>query len=606
MLMKVTLPIFIMLLLSFNLFAIELDEKSSALDILSASFIYVDETNSLTKNEVTTKKFTASKSDALNFGILPDSSVWVRFTLKNITDKELNKVLEYRNPETEDLYFYYDEKSIKDGMFHHLEDRRSLNPSFEIRLKPYEEKTFYIQAHCKISTLIVQLRVWNELDFIRDDYQHKTYIFMFFTIIATLLIYNLMLFIFTRQLAFLYYILYLLAVLFFESIYLGVAQLYFFSNAVSVFVTKGTIAYITILVIPMILFTREFLNLKKFKKLDILIKAHLYILPVVAILSFDNFLFDLNIMLIFFPLALLMIYAGFNAYMHKQKEAMYYLFGWSFLIISLLLSVLKSLGGYDVTLHFAYLNELAFSLEALLFSIALAYRINILAEEKNRSDERLIMFQQEEQHRLESVVTTRTKDLSLALAEKNILYRELNHRVKNNIQMVLSLIRLQISKTSAKKVKEELTITKNRINSIANLYEVLYLKKSTKKFDTQIYFENIINSMQENITHNINIEYKIDYNVNAHNLIYCGLILNELVTNSFKYAHCNEITIYIYKEDEYINMIVKDDGDGFKKDKKSSLGFNIIETLVKKQLHGTLDIYSTAGTMVTIKWREDE
>ena len=112
--------------------------------------------------------------------------------------------------------------------------------------------------------------------------------------------------------------------------------------------------------------------------------------------------------------------------------------------------------------------------------------------------------------------------------------------------------------------------------------------------------------MQENITHDINIEYKVDYNVNAHNLIYCGLILNELVTNSFKYAHCSEITIYIYKEDEDIYMIVKDDGDGFKKDKRSSLGFNIIETLVKKQLYGELEIYSKAGTMVSIKWRENE
>ena len=112
--------------------------------------------------------------------------------------------------------------------------------------------------------------------------------------------------------------------------------------------------------------------------------------------------------------------------------------------------------------------------------------------------------------------------------------------------------------------------------------------------------------MQENLYHDIKIVYKIDYNVNVHNLIYCGLILNELITNSFKYANCEEIVIYIYKEDQYMHMIVKDDGDGFKKDKKSSLGFNIIETLVKKQLHGELDIYSKAGTMVTIKWREDE
>ena len=604
--MKVTLSIFFIIILNFNLYGIDINESSSNLDVLSSSYIFMDENSRLTKEEVLNKNFVPNTEQLLGLGIVPNKTLWIKFTLNNTTDKSIHKILEYENPETEDLYLFYDDTVIKDGMFHISKSRTSINPSFNISLEAYEEKIFYLSAHCKISTLIAKLILWNENDFIKHDYEHKTYIFIFFGIIFILFIYNSMLLVFTKDIAYLYYVLYLLAIIFFESVYLGVAQLYFFSNEMSIFVTKATIGYISLLVAPIILFTREFLNTKTFKKIDTILKAYLYSLPIITLLSFDNFLFDLNIMVIFIPLGFIMIYTGIYTLNKGLKQAKYYVIGWSFVIISLLLSVIKSLGGYDITQHFIYINELAFILEALLFSIALAHRINILAEEKNRSDEKLIMFQQGEQHRLESVVAARTKDLSLALEEKNILYKELNHRVKNNIQMVLSLIGLQISKTNAKKVKEELNITKNRINSIANLYEVLYLKKSTKKFDTQIYFENIIDNMRENITHDINIEYKIDYNVNAHNLIYCGLILNELVTNSFKYAHCNEVTIYIYKEDEFIYMIVKDDGNGFKKDKKSSLGFNIIETLVRKQLYGELEIYSKVGTMATIKWREDE
>ncbi len=604
--MKVTLSIFFIIILNLSLYGIDIDESSSNIDVLSNSYIFMDENSTLVKEEVLNKNFLLNTQQILGLGIVPSKTLWIKFTLKNSTNKPINKILEYENPETEDLYIYYDDKMIKDGMFYISNTRTSINPNFKISLKAYEEKTFYISAHCKISTLIAKLTLWNENDFIKHDYEHKTYIFVFFGIIFMLLLYNSMLLLFTKDIAYLYYILYLLAIIFFESVYLGVAQLYFFSNEMSIFVTKATIGYISLLVAPIILFTREFLNTKTFKKIDIILKAYLYSLPILTLLSYDNFLFDLNIMIIFLPLGFIMIFTGFYTWYKGLKQAKYYVIGWSFVIISLLSSVLKSLGGYDITQHFIYTNELAFILEALLFSIALAHRINILAEEKNKSDEKLILFQQEEKYRLESTVEAKTKDLKLALEEKNILYKELNHRVKNNIQMVLSLIRLQISKTGSKKVKEELTITKNRINSIANLYEVLYLKKSTKKFDTQVYFENIINSMQENITHNIKIEYKIEYNVNAHNLIYCGLILNELVTNSFKYAHCSEVTIYIYKEDTYIYMIVKDDGDGFKEDKKSSLGFNIIETLVKKQLHGTLEIYSKVGTMITIKWKEDE
>lgn len=604
--MKVTLSIFFIIILHLNLYSIEVDETTSNFDILSHSSIFIDEKSTLTKDKIVEEKFIPVAQNTLGLGIVPDKTLWIKFTLKNITDKPIYKILEYANPETEDLYFFYDDKIVKDGMFHISKDRTSINPSFNISLGAYEEKTFYISAHCEISTLIAKLVLWNQNDFVKHDYEHKSYIFVFFGIIFILFVYNSMLLIFTKDIAYLYYVLYLLAIIFFESVYLGVAQLYFLSNEMSAFITKATIGYISMLVAPIILFTRVFLNTKQFTKIDTVLKAYLYSLPIITLLSFDNFLFDLNIMVIFLPLGFIMIFTGFYALFKGLKQAKYYVIGWSFVIISLLSSVIKSLGGYDITLHFVYMNELAFILEALLFSIALAHRINILAKEKNESDKKLIKFQAEEQHRLKQIVDDRTKDLRLALEEKDILYKELNHRIKNNIQMVLSLIKLQINQTGSKKVKDELTITRNRISSVANLYQNLYFKDNNNKFNTQVYFESIIGNMQENLTHDVNIIYQVDYNINAHNLIYCGLILNELVTNSFKYANCNEITIYIYKEDEYIYMIVKDDGDGFKKDKMSSLGFNIIETLATKQLHGDIDIYSDVGTMVTIKWREDE
>lgn len=603
--MKVTLKIFFIIILHFNLYAIEINENSSGIEILSKSYIFIDETSILTKSEILEQNFQPNHKKILGLGIVPDKALWIRFTLKNTTSKKIEKLLEYDNPETEDLYFFYDDTVIEDGMFHISKDRESINPNFKISLNAYEEKLFYIKAHCKISTLIAKLTLWNEKDFLKHDYEHKTYLFVFFATIFILLVYNALLLIFTKDIVYLYYVLYLAAVIVFQSIYLGVAQLYFFSNAVSVFVTQATIGYIVMLVTPIILFTMEFLNTKKFKKIDAFFRVYLYTMPIIALLSFDNFLFDLNVMIVFIPLGFAMIYIGVYALYSGVRQAKYYILGWSFVILSLLLSVIKSMGGYDITEHFLYINELAFILEALLFSIALAHRIKILSEEKNKADKKLIEFQKEEHNRLEKLVDERTKELQASLEEKNILYKELNHRIKNNIQMVLSLIRLQLGNSNSKKVKDALTITKNRVNSVANLYEVLYHEKSIKKFDTQIYFENIIKNMRENFSQEINIEYKIDYNINVNDLIYCGIILNELATNSFKYANCKELAIYIDKEGDYLYMIVKDDGDGFKKDRTSSLGLTIIETLVKKQLHGEMSIRSKAGTMTTIKWRDN-
>jgi len=606
--MKVTLSLFFIFFFNFHLFAISLDEKSSHLDLLSKSFIYIDTTNSLSKDEVLLQKFKKNTLSSINLGISPNTVLWIKFTLKNSTNKELHKILEYHNPETENVYLYYDDVSIRDGMFHHHENRESLNPIFKIRLAPLEEKTFYIKAHCTISTLISELIIWKEIDFIKSSTKHLYILFIFFAVIVTLLIYNLMLFIFTKQLAYFYYILYLSAVIFFEAIYLGVAQLYLFSNAVSIFMTKGTIGYITILVLPMILFTMEFLNTQRFKKIHNFLTLYLYLLPIVSILSFNNFLFDLNIMIIYFPLAFAMMYAAFLTYKKGQKEAIYYLLGWSVIIISLLLSVWKSLGGFDVTLHFVYINELAFALEALLFSVALAYRINILSKQRDSANNQLIHFQRNEQERLEILVNQQTNELQLALAEKEILYKELNHRVKNNIQMIISLLKLQISKTEFPATKDALTIANNRIYSIAKLYETLQFSEDKNNLNTKLYFQSIVKNIQDNFTKNIKIEYNIFCEINVKYLVYCGFIVNELITNSFKYAFDQTGTIEIktHLQNKQMYLLVKDNGKGFDKNRVDSLGLTIVETLAKDQLQGTLELDTNNGTTTTISWSLDE
>ena len=196
--------------------AVEVDENTSGLSILTHSEIFLDKSNSLLKKEILERDFKKNTKESLGLGIVPNTALWIKFTLKNTTDKELHKILEYDNPETEDLDFYYDAKIIKDGMFHHSSTRKTVNPTLNITLAPFEEKTIYIKAHCKISTLIAKLTLWNELDFLHHEYEHKTYIFIFFAIIFTLLMYNFMLLIFTKDMVYFYYVLYLGAVIFFQ------------------------------------------------------------------------------------------------------------------------------------------------------------------------------------------------------------------------------------------------------------------------------------------------------------------------------------------------------------------------------------------------------
>lgn len=598
--MKVALTIFLFIFISLNLQAIELNEKSSKIELLPLSKVYLDKTNALSKDEVIKKNFSYNTKATLNLGIVPNTALWIKFTLQNTTDTTLTKILEYTNPETEDLYFFDGNKTVLDGMFHHQKNRETLNPIFEIKLEPYEARTYYLKAHCKISTLIAKLRLYNKDDFLHTDYRHLTILFVFFSVIATLFIYNFMLFVFTKDITYFYYIVYLLSVMFFESIYLGVAQLYFFSNEVSIFITKATIGYITLLVIPMTLFTISFLNTSRFPKLHFILKFYLYLLPIVSLLSFNNFLFDLNIMILYFPLAFTLIFTALYALRQGTQEALYYLLGWSILIISLSASVYQSLGQ---GLNVPYMNELAFALEALLFSVALAHRIKVISKEKATADKKLIEFHQKEQKLLEKLVNEKTKDLQSALNEKEVLYKELNHRVKNNLQMILSLIKLQINKTQSEETKKELNITKNRVNSIAELYSALGINNS-QTFQTLTYFESITKNIKENFDKDVTFHYDIKQNINMHDSIYSGLILNELVTNSFKYAFEKSgiINISTYLKDRKIYMLISDNGIGYEEPIEYSLGLNIVQTLATKQLQGELLLESNNGVKATISW----
>ena len=421
--MKVTTLLLIVLLLKSTLLGIEIDTTSSNISILKESNIYIDSGGSLSKNEVIRKDFTPAKKENIDLGIVPNTAVWIHFTLTNTTDKTLHKILEYANQETENILFFDGNKTIQEGMFYHLPARETLNPVFEINLAPHQSKTYYVRASCKISTFIVKLTLWNEEEFIHYEHNHQTVIFIFFAVIATLLLYNLMLLIFTRDIIYFYYISYLAAVLFFESIYLGIAQLYFLSNELSKLITNATIGYIVTLVLPMILFTQALLQTQRFPRIHRFLNIYLYGLPIVALLSFDNFLFDLNIMLIFFPLSFLMILSAILALRKGTKEAGIYLIGWSFVIISLILSVLQSLGGYNIFEDFRYINEVAFVSEALIFSIALAYRIRRLESEKTTLNEELIEAQQHKQAELQKLVDLQTEDILNSLEEKEILYK---------------------------------------------------------------------------------------------------------------------------------------------------------------------------------------
>ena len=200
------------------------------------------------------------------------------------------------------------------------------------------------------------------------------------------------------------------------------------------------------------------------------------------------------------------------------------------------------------------------------------------------------------------------KQLKRSLEGKEILLKEIHHRVKNNLQIISSLIYLQTRKIQDDKTNESLNEINSRIRSIALIHENIYKSDRFDKIDFNEYVHTIIQELFSIYKINTNnIQIKININevfLDIDTSILCGLIINELVTNAMKHAFPDnrkgEIVVETQSNQTEFIVIIRDNGVGLPKhidiDHMQTLGLQLVSNLVK-QLNGTLLIS-------TEKWTE--
>ncbi len=197
-----------------------------------------------------------------------------------------------------------------------------------------------------------------------------------------------------------------------------------------------------------------------------------------------------------------------------------------------------------------------------------------------------------------------------SLKEKEILLQEIHHRVKNNMQIISSLLNLQSRHIKNKQSLELFKSSQNRVKSMALIHERLYQSKDFNRIDVADYVRGLINHLF--ITFGINKEV-ISLKINIKNLflnvdtaIPCGLIINELVSNSLKHAFPDgkkgEIKISMHPvSTNEIELVVSDNGVGMPEEMElkstSSLGLNLVNMLVEDQLHGEIQLDKKGGTI---------
>jgi PAS domain S-box-containing protein len=213
-------------------------------------------------------------------------------------------------------------------------------------------------------------------------------------------------------------------------------------------------------------------------------------------------------------------------------------------------------------------------------------------------------------------ITAKNEFLKKSLKEQEILLREIHHRVNNNMQIISSLLSLQSTQVKDERDLDLFIDSLNRVKSMAKVHERLYQSDDLSSIKFAEYGSSMLTDLfsshrtSPSIRLNMDIE---DVSFNMETAIPCGLIINELVSNSLKYAFPNgkgEITVSLmhYNENKF-SLIIKDNGIGIPEDidikTTESLGFRLTNNLTQ-QLEGKILLDRSKGTKFTIIFEELE
>ena len=208
------------------------------------------------------------------------------------------------------------------------------------------------------------------------------------------------------------------------------------------------------------------------------------------------------------------------------------------------------------------------------------------------------------------------EQINAALAEKEALLAEIHHRVKNNLQMVVSLLHLQSGHVKDEAAHSIFLDSENRVKAMALMHERLYRSEALSRIDLSDYIETLARDLfraygleSSGVDLQLDIE---DLPLGIDTVIHCGLLVNELVSNAFKHAFPEggkgKVTVALREQSAgRFELVVKDDGVGlpsnFDLTKSDTLGLQLISTLTD-QLDGTLAVESSKGAEFRIVFRD--
>ena len=560
---------------------------------------YFDENSSKTLKTLDNNDF--KPSSLIVNGFLEKGSHWLRFELRNLSEKRVDIVISNSKSHF-DTFVYYEldaqnnikrESHVDKSVQLKERDFQTNIPSIRIEVLPNARKYIVVQMQSSLSFLS-EFSVQTE-DVFRQSHELNNFIYIFyFGMCFAIAFYFLTLFFINKEF---FYLNYFLFVVFLTNITFVYSSLYVYidSTWIDIGIVLMPIPYILLLIMSQQILGKEN-KLPYFKKLSYVFYALFIVSGIIMIFdkALGSSLYNI-VVLLFFILATSLLFSS-------NKENRIYFMAQFIYLISMMSMPLMSLELIPYNSFTKNIMLYGSFIELMLFSFVLANRINKVALSEFSAKTSLLTLQKNQNIILQKKVSSQTMSL-------NLLYKELQHRVKNNFQFISTFLWAQKESTKNAETIEALNQVNNRVYAIASLHDTMG-EDSNLNPALHLYLQKLVHTFKQSHTH-IRIECNIcqvhtNYNVS----IALGIIVNELLTNSAKYAFSGidtaEIMLKTSQDRGLCHLEYQDNGIGFKDDfleQNSGFGYELIYEFTKQLKQSSIKVDGSDGCYFSLHFQ---
>jgi len=577
---------------------------ANSIEILESKY-FLDSQHSYTINQAYKNKdsFLPFAYEKQNFGLREDS-LWLYIKVKNTSLHQTKNMIEFLFP----LHDYIEVIEYSNGQIIDKYTTGDLTKHSTRRINtnnfiiPYtidanQTKEFLFKIDSK-STLNAGIKFLTQDEFYSESNAKELILGSYYGAVLIMLLYNIILYLMIKEKVYLYYVLFHFSYLLAQLSLNGFAFTYLWPDFPQINAYFFPLAMIATSYLS-IVFSLEFLDLKRsnpklYNYYKFLLLLHF--LPLISIF-FLSYASVLKMMLVLSPIAIISLFMSsiYILIKYKTVAARFFVIAWSSILIGALLTELQNIGFLSMSFAASYGAQIGAFIELTLLSIALAHKYNAVHNKLSQTESELRVLN----IGLQEKVDEQTKNLQL-------LIKELHHRVKNNFQFILTFLWAQKQSIKDEVFLQALEQTTQRIYAISSLHELINIS-DTVSINIKAYIDKIISSLilqDETIVYDLDniTDLTLEYN----EAVTIGLILNELITNSQKYAFTNTpqpiIKISVLSSEDSYEFEYCDNGKGCEINKiknSTGLGYELIHGLIQKN-NAKISINSDNGIKINI------